>query len=68
MRRHKDCAEIFWAITGECGLYIGTWLTRIEAIMAHSDDLSKSWRKCYRDGDRAIKVKITPVVKVRKRK
>jgi len=53
--------ETFWAITGELGLYTGFWFTRYEAIVAHSNALRKSWKKCYRDGDRAIKVNVIPV-------
>ena len=61
MRKSEDCIEICWAITGKHGLYTGTWFRRIEAIIAHSDALGKSWKKCYRDGDRAIKVKVIPL-------
>ena len=57
--------EMFWAITGEYGLYSGTWFTRAKAIIAHSDALGKSWKKCYRDGDRAIKVKVIPLVRLK---
>ncbi len=53
--------ETYWAITGKYGLYIGTWYRRIEAITARSDAIGKSWKNCYRDGDRAIKVKVIPV-------
>ena len=59
MKRCK--VEIFWAITGNCGLYTGTWQRRYDAIAAHSFALGKSWKKCYRNGDRAIKVKIVPL-------
>lgn len=52
--------ELFWAITGKYGLYLGTYFTRVEAIIAHSDALGISWKKCYRNGDRAIKVKVVP--------
>lgn len=58
MKRCKD--EIFWAITGRHGLYLGTWLKRIDAITAHSNILGITWKECYRDGDRAIKVKVIP--------
>ena len=58
MKQH----EIFWAITGRCGLYIGTWFFRHNAIAAHGDSLGKSWKECYRDGDRAIKVRVTPCI------
>lgn len=53
--------DIYWAITGRIGLYTGTWFTRTDAIAAHSDALGKTWRECYRDGDRAIKVEVIPV-------
>ena len=52
--------EIYWAITGKFGLYLGTWFKRYDAIVAHSDALGKSWKECYRDGDRAIKVRVIP--------
>lgn len=57
-----------WAIVGWCGLYIGWWPTRREAIAAHVRDKRMQsfrgddaalWKKCQKDGDRAVKVKIT---------
>ncbi len=51
---------IFWAITGELGLYAGTWFLRKEAIESHVDALGASWKTCYKRGDRAIKVKVIP--------
>lgn len=61
MKPCKDKSkEMYWAITGKYGLYLGTWFTRAEAIIAHSDALGKSWKKCYRNGDRAIKVAVIP--------
>lgn len=58
-KRCKD-AEIYWAITGTYGLYLGTWFLRKDAIAAHSESLGKSWEKCYRNGDRAIRVRVIP--------
>ena len=60
--------EIFWAITGKFGLYTGTWFIRHDAIVAHADALGRSWKQCYRKGDRAIKVNVTPVAEARKDK
>ncbi len=54
-------SEIYWAITGEFGLYIGVWRTRIEAIIAHADSLGKTWQECRKKGDRAIKVIVAPL-------
>ncbi len=64
-----------WAITGECGLYTGQYLTRREAIADHVWHLDrpvsrfagstldpgqlKIWRRCQARGDRAVKVSIT---------
>jgi len=28
-----------WVITGECGLYIGQWQTRADAIKKHTSDI-----------------------------
>lgn len=47
-----------WAIVGNCGIYIGWWLTRREAIKQHTTDLGKSWSKCRSKGDRAVKIQI----------
>jgi len=52
--------EIFWAITGNYGLYVGVWFNRFDAITHHADSLGKSWKQCYRRGDRAIKVNVIP--------
>jgi hypothetical protein len=64
-----------WAITGECGLYIGQRLTRRGAIAEHvsakfagvspyagnglDDSQRSAWDRCLRLGDRAVKVRIT---------
>ena len=58
--------KIFWAITGKFGLYTGTWFTRVDAIINHSEMLGKSWSKCYRFGDRVIKVMVIPIKRARK--
>lgn len=38
--------------------YYGTFGTRKEAITRHSYNLGISWKKCYRRGDRAVRVVI----------
>lgn len=64
-----------WAITGECGLYVGQRMTRRDAIAEHVSekfagvsryagnglDASQraAWLKCLELGDRAVKVRIT---------
>ena len=53
--------NIYWAITGKFGLYLGTWFTRTEAVKAHTLELGETWKTCYRKGDRAIKVKVIPL-------
>jgi hypothetical protein len=71
---------IRWAIIGDCGLYVGQYLTREDAIADHvwsrdaslrkfaplDDEQRAQWRKCKSQGDRAIKVLITPVGSVDK--
>lgn len=61
-----------WAITGDCGLYVGQYLTRRDAIADHvshrdkslskfaplDDDQLAVWKKCQAQGDRAVKVRI----------
>jgi hypothetical protein len=53
----------FWAIRGRLGYYTGTWLTRRDAICEHTRLLGKPWRRCYRDGDRAMWVRLTAVLR-----
>lgn len=36
--------EQFWAIASEIGLYCGTWLTRAEAISAHTSAYRDFWK------------------------
>lgn len=63
-----------WAITGECGLYVGQRLTRRDAIAEHvsekfgvspyagnglDTDQLAAWAQCLKLGDRAVKVSIT---------
>ncbi len=55
----KIVSEIMWAIHGKYGFYIGTWLTKHDAIQAHCEDLGKSWKYCKKKGDRAVKVLIS---------
>jgi hypothetical protein len=65
--------ETMWAIHGSCGLYIGTWLTRKDAIYYHVSAkcspanhshgaIMHEWRLGRAEGDRAIKVEITYTV------
>ena len=68
MKRFKS--ETGWAIAWEHGLYIGWWLTRKEAIKYHTESkvfqnegISARWKRCYRNGDRAIKVRISQLEK-----
>ena len=51
-----------WAIWNESfGFYIGTWLTREEAIRYHveSKGSGKDWAFCKKRGDRCVRVEIT---------
>ena len=66
--------QIGYAIAGKCGLYVGWWLRRVEAIAKHVSDLygcsgfvmgrsltteqRDAWEKCKRRGDRAVRVQI----------
>lgn len=65
---------IRWAIAGESGLYVDQRLSRVEAIANHVRDLYgvphthgrgldtdqlKAWERCKRNGDRAVKVRMT---------
>lgn len=68
--------EIMWAILGEHGFYTGTALTRKEMIQEHCAayseyfrtprqlpyaQLKRIWRKCRKNGDRAVKVELKQV-------
>ena len=53
--------EIMWAIYGNYGLYTGTALIKTDMIKKHCKELGMSWYECRKKGDRAIKVKITPL-------
>lgn len=62
----KPFAETMWAImgqwdTGRVFLYTGTWLTRHEAICAHTFNGKLKWSVCRARGDRAIKVSVVPL-------
>jgi hypothetical protein len=63
-----------WAIAHPHGLYVGWWLTRVEAIAGHieiiegvgntygselTDEQRRLWAARKRKGDRAVKVKLT---------
>ena len=56
--------ELMWAIHNQdFGFYIGTWLTRYEAIRVFTEEVGRSWDKCKKNGDRCIRVVITPYKK-----
>ena len=61
--------ETMWAIHGNHGLYVGTWLTRKEAIVDHVNarlvipcdkyaTIQDGWKELKKKGDRAVKVEI----------
>ncbi len=52
-------------INMDCILALG--LGELKQSWPHSDALGKSWKECYRDGDRAIKVKVIPLKKEAKK-
>lgn len=47
-----------WAIVGVHGLYTGQWLTRRDAIEAHTEALGVTWAYCRKKGDRAVPIQI----------
>jgi hypothetical protein len=53
--------EKMWAIHGTYGFYVGTWLTRREAIQEHTLSLDKTWNACRKKGDRCVRVVITAI-------
>ena len=53
--------EIMWMITGKYGFYSGAQFTRKDMINEHVTMTGIPWRKCYRNGDRAVKVEIRRV-------
>lgn len=55
----KKKTEIMWAIAGNFGLYIGTALTRKEAIAHHISGRDRTWEYCKQNGDYAVKVKMS---------
>lgn len=56
--------ELMWAIAmpnwQETGLtlYTGTWLTRSEAIKEHTKHKGWDWKRCRRNGDVCLRVRI----------
>lgn len=67
MAKGKRKSERMWAIVGPHGLYVGTWLTRAEAISGHAaakrwnphaSEIS-IWQHQRRLGDRCVRVTIT---------
>lgn len=50
--------ETRWVIIGRCGLYIGQWLRRRDAIYYHCKDKGENWIECKKNGDKAIKATI----------
>jgi len=51
---------IMWAIIGKDGFYPKTWLTRRQAVKEHAKSANKSWKACWRNGDRVMKVQLIP--------
>ncbi len=46
-----------WAIKGkQYGFYTGWGLTRKDMIAEHTSMLGKTWAKCRKKGDRAVKI------------
>lgn len=61
----KKHSEIMWAIKGiweneKPFFYVKTYPTRKEAISNHTRG-QLSWRKARRNGDRAVKVRVTEI-------
>jgi hypothetical protein len=57
--KRKTKTEKRWFIVGNCGLYVGQWLTRIAAIHTHTSEKGRDWRYCRAHGDRAVKLPVT---------
>lgn len=57
-----DMKEEGWMIISDVGLYWGSFFgTRKEAIARHVGWIGDDWKKCYRRGDRAVRVLIQPL-------
>ena len=52
-------SEKVWIIVGVHGAYIGSWLTRRDAIMDHTQALGRSWAECKDKGDRTVRATTT---------
>jgi len=53
--------SIMWAVYNEdIGFYVDTCLTRQEMIDKHTEDLRVTWDVCQRNGDKVMRVKISP--------
>jgi hypothetical protein len=54
--------ETMWAIaytrSWGSGIYTGTFLTRKQAINSHEKYIGESWKRMYRRGDRAVRVRV----------
>lgn len=50
--------ETMWMIIGHCGLYVGGWFLRRDAIDFHTKAKAKSWKQCRKDGDTAVKANV----------
>ena len=58
----KITPEIMWAIYNpDFGFFVGTQLTKKDAISAHTLDLGINWEECRKGGDIAIRVLISPI-------
>ena len=62
MSESKIKPATMWAIyNNSFGFYIGTQLTRHEAIHQHETDLGRKWEHCRAMGDSAVKVRIMAI-------
>lgn len=58
--------EKMWAIWNkDFGFYVGTRFNRKAMIAEHTNDIRKSWEDCKKDGDRAVRVLISPIEKAK---
>lgn len=60
--------EVFWAITGSLGIYLGLDWTRREAIKDHCTKLGRTWAYCRKKGDRAVLVRVRVLRKPKARR
>ncbi len=54
--------EKMWVVWNmDIGMYVGTSLTRSHIIYLHAAAMGKTWEECWKAGDRAVHVLITPI-------